>query len=589
MKGLWTRLLSPSEALLRSHRCLPEDRELPGETYRSRPLWTQLARCLRFKLEAVFRRRRADHINLKELESYLAAEEALAPSVWESSRTISMLDSQVCIMEGRSASFSINPRMRSSLPCLLFFNLHPRYAYIASEDNAADDPTRSRPVRAPTLAEPLWLRRAEVGDFGELDRFLTAWGLEPLQLQDISELLQQFESRDRSPAFLPRISEPAPLSGAVLSSAALPPQAAAAPEAVPLSASVLAPATVLSGRPSPGLSLASPALDFLRSCKPRQFLWPSGLTPQLSKRFLQPGYICLYAGNRGVAKEVMKRCALPWALTFDWFHGPSQALLDESLQVALLAAAEARCFAAAGLAPICASFSTAITPAVQSCEFPLGLPALSPAMAVKVAQGNAHCTFVVRFVRVLLRLGVPFWLENPDGSWLWRQPAFVQLFQDYPELGFWRYDCCRYGSLWRKRTKVLTTTALAGSVRLCLGGHELRGRSKKYKMAWTAVAESYPLGVCRDLAMAVCDAAAAADRTVSSCVRDGCKRIGGASVPGPSRRRPARTGSLFDVELVEQSTVRLRVHIWDTFKAWFREALSESAVLALFRCAQLLA
>ena len=29
-KGLWTRLLSPSEALLRSHRCLPEDRELPG-------------------------------------------------------------------------------------------------------------------------------------------------------------------------------------------------------------------------------------------------------------------------------------------------------------------------------------------------------------------------------------------------------------------------------------------------------------------------------------------------------------------------------------------------------------------------------
>ena len=97
LKGLWTRLLSPSEALLRSHRCLPEDGELPGETYRAHPLWTQLARCLRFKSEAVFRRKRAGHINLKKLESYLSAEEALAPSVWESSRTISLLDSQVCI------------------------------------------------------------------------------------------------------------------------------------------------------------------------------------------------------------------------------------------------------------------------------------------------------------------------------------------------------------------------------------------------------------------------------------------------------------------------------------------------------------
>ena len=126
----------------------------------------------------------------------------------------------------------------------------------------------------------------------------------------------------------------------------------------------------------------------------------------------------------------------------------------------------------------------------------------------------------------------------------------------------------------------------------CAGGHEhliLRGRSKKHKMAWTAVAESYPLGVCRELAMAVADAAASADRTVSSCVLDAGKRIGEARVPGPARRRPVRLGSLFDVELVEQNTVRLRVHIWDTFKLWLREALSESAVSALFSCAQLLA
>ena len=73
-------------------------------------------------------------------------------------------------------------------------------------------------------------------------------------------------------------------------------------------------------------------------------------------------------------------------------------------------------------------------------------------------------------------------------------------------------------------------------------------------MAWTAVAESYPVGVCRDLAMAVADAAAAADRTVSSCVRDDCKRVGEAARPGPTCRGVGRRGSLFDIELVGLAT-----------------------------------
>ena len=200
VKGLWSKLLSPSEALLRSHRQLPAERELPGESYRSHPLWTQLARSLRFKKVAVFR---SEHINIKELESYLAAQKALATSVWESSRTISLLDSQVCVgalLKGCSSSFSLNSRTRTSLPRLLFFNLHPHYAYVASEDNAADDPTRQRPVRSPVMPEPLWLRLAEDGNFSELDRVLSEWQLDPLQLQGIPELLARFRA---DPAGLP--------------------------------------------------------------------------------------------------------------------------------------------------------------------------------------------------------------------------------------------------------------------------------------------------------------------------------------------------------------------------------------------------
>ena len=91
-----------------------------------------------------------------------------------------------------------------------------------------------------------------------------------------------------------------------------------------------------------------------------------------------------------------------WALTFDWLHGASQDLLDEQLQLRILRALEDRLFAAVGLAPICSSCSTAVTPPIRSAQFPEGLPTVSVSFAVKLAQGNAHASFVVRVVRVLV-------------------------------------------------------------------------------------------------------------------------------------------------------------------------------------------
>ena len=296
VKGLWSKLLSPSEALLRSHRQLPAERELPGESYRSHPLWTQLARSLRFKKVAVFRRRRSEHINIKELESYLAAEEALGTSVWESSRTISLLDSQVCVgalLKGRSSSFSLNSRTRASLPCLLFFNLHPRYAYVASEDNAADDPTRQRPVRSPVMPEPLWLRLAEDGNFSELDRVLSEWQLGPLQLQGIPELLARFRARSGRPAFPPGLSQAASCPSP--SAASLPftrVAAAASPRVLPSSSSAAA-CESFGANTAGGSSLSPGALRLLHSCSVRQFLWPSGLRPRRPLRFIGPGYVFL--------------------------------------------------------------------------------------------------------------------------------------------------------------------------------------------------------------------------------------------------------------------------------------------------------
>ena len=116
---------------------------------------------------------------MKELDAYLAAEEALVPNVWEASRTITLLISQVSLgtlLKGPSSSFSLNSRLRSSLPGILFFNLHPHYAFVASEDNPAHDPSRQRPVQPPCIAEPAWLSAALRGSFQAFDTHLASLG-----------------------------------------------------------------------------------------------------------------------------------------------------------------------------------------------------------------------------------------------------------------------------------------------------------------------------------------------------------------------------------------------------------------------------
>ena len=288
------------------------------------------------------------------------------------------------------------------------------------------------------------------------------------------------------------------------------------------------------------LELPAASVRFLMSLPRRQFLWPSGQQPPVSCRFVAPGYLCLYSGSRAVAKAAVA-AGFAWSLTFDWQHGPGQNLLDFALQAQLLGAIELGTFAAVGLSPSCPTFSLSACPAYRSLEFPEGLPGLSPSQASRVVQGNSHVAFVVRVVRKVLGLGVPFWLDNPDRSWLWKQPDLQQTWADRDCSGFWVYDHCAYGAAWRKRTKVLTNTRLAGTQRLCEGGHDhrrLRGRAFGSSSDWTRVAETPPGGACIDLAMALADAAAAASRTVSSCVRDPSKRLGEADVPGPARPRP---------------------------------------------------
>ena len=92
-------------------------------------------------------------------------------------------------------------------------------------------------------------------------------------------------------------------------------------------------------------------------CADCQFLWPDGKRHRSGERPTGPGYLCLFAGNRRVAKAVCreKDCC---ALTFDWKHGPEQDLANQSLQDAIITALSSGYIVGIGLSPSCPSLSS---------------------------------------------------------------------------------------------------------------------------------------------------------------------------------------------------------------------------------------
>ena len=94
-------------------------------------------------------------------------------------------------------------------------------------------------------------------------------------------------------------------------------------------------------------------------------------------------------------------------------------MLDESVQKRIFALLESGAFWCVGAAPECASFSRAVNPPVRSRDLPEGLPFISAAMRVKVERGNQHAAFVLKVVCMASARNMAYWVENPDGSFLW--------------------------------------------------------------------------------------------------------------------------------------------------------------------------
>ena len=263
-------------------------------------------------------------------------------------------------------------------------------------------------------------------------------------------------------------------------------------------------------------------------------------------------------------------------LCFEWKRSASENLLSEEVRSKIFQLIRSQAVAAWGAAPICSSFSVAVTPPVRSPRYPRGLPNLSPGMRQKVRDGNSHNDFLSDLIDASEREREPvlFWQENPDTSWWWRQRRF-SAFRHPKAHNTFRCCFCRFGTAWRKATRFATNIRGLMGLRMmcrCAKRHlVLRGQSPYGGKPWTLIAEPYPRGLCELLAKATaCAVGWYRNRRldVAKCSKTGTLRAGEAKTPGPRRPNKRREGRLEDVQLLSTATLMREARTLKIFLEW---------------------
>ena len=289
-----------------------------------------------------------------------------------------------------------------------------------------------------------------------------------------------------------------------------------------------------------------------------------------------PGLLDLFSGQRGFARAFVEK-GCPWAICFDLKDGEDKNLLEPQLQRDLQTLLSAGFFRAMAAGPVCASFSTAITPPWRTRAAPRGRSDLTEEQRLKISLGHRQLLFTLQLVEICLRLAIIFWVENPDGSWFWKMDSELswEKLLALGDCGDLRVDQCRLGTPWRKRTRFRTNSHLQGQRLLCNCRRPhvlLRGRNKTTGLNYTKMAESYPRKLCSLLAAAFAiDTGLDQGRrriNIAACVRDPVRRIGEAKNPGPRKSRQPREVDLDAFDLLEPQTILMRKRLWSDFETW---------------------
>ncbi len=643
-KTVWVKLLSPLKALNRLKGILPPAEELPaGVPLPSHPLWLELATVPQFKCIKKVLTKEGSHINVDELKGILVTERLAAHDSFPS-RFFSLADSQVAlgaVLKGRSSSLGLNTLLQGSLPVHLGCGMAGSYGFCPSESNCADDPTRNVPVRSPTKCPSSWWpnevefseeRRLEMFDDWLASYGTSEWDLSGLpSLDELSGVVDEdpgWKRTKKSKKFftgcankkaqrnrtVPLVSA-AEFSEAYSStretddslSAREPTQGQSfsacssfTPEVSRSQSATVPPASQFRQVPSAELlglpRLSERAIAALKRVPRAQFIFPKDWKVSNDCRPDFAGYLDLYSGKRGVAKAVSsgKFC---WSITFEIELGEQQNVLLEENQKLIAELIASKAVHTCGAAIACRSFSRAVRPPVRSRSCPEGFQQLSAVMQQKVDEGNVHALWLASIIRLCRTSEVRYWVENPDGSFLWWLACWRELGAHIPE-NSWRVDYCMAGAPWRKRTRIFTDLQVKGERVMCDRSHQHRrlvGWSRVHRKPWTRVAQEYPRRFCAWLSNAILhDAGLLPGRkrvSPSTMAKQTSARIGEAQNPGPRhrgprQRRPLQT--LLNVSLVEPGTELLGERTWESLRRWSLRSMDETCFDSLARCPQTL-
>ena len=522
----------------------------------------------------------------------LIAEEKRIAERFRCLRVLAGLDSQVCLgslVKGRASSKAINNLLRQSMPYSISSDIQLHYMYYNTKHNRSDGPTRNKDPAPPDMEQPLWVNDLQHGKTESFDVWMRIHCRDLVQHEvPFNEIGGPVEVDIRS-ARATRGSNYFNSRGGPQHSGVEPRRDCCSgvlgPDGkVDVKMADAVPSTS-SGSKRPGdwrqrSLLCKEAITILESFSEKQFFF-SGAAGE----FLAPGGIDLFSGRKGVARQMIAFGA-PWVMTIDYDHGPGQDLLDPILRQKIVRLIELGGVMSLGAAPICSSFSVAVTPPVRSSKHPRGIKGLRPSMRKKVSEGNSHNDYMADLLALCEQRRVAYWVENRDTSWWWRQRRWRK-FRSTLSKGVFRCCFCRFGTGWKKPTRVATNTALGGMTMWCTCSSRhtlLRGTHPTKRIPWTLVAQPYPRGFSRMLAAALCAEVgwcAAGKLDISGCARTGTMRIGEAAHPGPRRHVP-RDGTLENMPLQRAQTLAMEARLLEAFLQWCNSFFVDGGASSIF-------
>lgn len=161
----------------------------------------------------------------------------------------------------------------------------------------------------------------------------------------------------------------------------------------------------------------------------------------------------MFAGAGVVARACADLGRLAFIIDLAW--NPKCDACSKSFRDAFERAARQRSLGGVMLATPCSNFSLSISRsgrALRSLTHPRGIPKpRTQSERARVAEGNKALDATIQMVSFSNRFSIPFALENPSSSYLWKDLRLQRVLEGAFSA---KIHQCAFGALWRKSTTI---------------------------------------------------------------------------------------------------------------------------------------